>query len=195
MHWLSFIWRWFNCLTRQVGGYGNSTLPHIFYSGLPDWIKNEISCIGKPLSSMAIAPEPKPSMPGTRSASLKFCARPRTLCPSHQAPAVRDPPALPTPRASPRRRIIRAPPAPLALQSWSVLKPLPISGKMASWMKKSTSSTSKRSFAWSVANLVTWQRIASSPPWKVPRLWPEQLRLRLLPWSQKIDSDSHWSAT
>ena len=38
----------FNCLARQVCGYGNGTLRHIFYSGLPDRIKDKISCVGKP---------------------------------------------------------------------------------------------------------------------------------------------------
>ena len=38
----------FNHLTRQVCGYGDGTLRHIFYSGLPDCIKDEISCIRKP---------------------------------------------------------------------------------------------------------------------------------------------------
>ena len=38
----------FNCLTGQVCGYGDGTLRHIFYSGLPDRIKDEISHVGKP---------------------------------------------------------------------------------------------------------------------------------------------------
>ena len=38
----------FNRLTRQVYGYGDGALCHIFYSGLPDCIKDEISHIGKP---------------------------------------------------------------------------------------------------------------------------------------------------
>ena len=38
----------FNRLARQVRGYGNGALCHIFYSGLPDRIKDEISCVGKP---------------------------------------------------------------------------------------------------------------------------------------------------
>jgi len=38
----------FNCLTGQVHGYGDGALHHIFYSGLPDHIKDEISRIGKP---------------------------------------------------------------------------------------------------------------------------------------------------
>ena len=38
----------FNHLTGQVRGYGDGALCHIFYSGLPDRIKDEISHIGKP---------------------------------------------------------------------------------------------------------------------------------------------------
>ena len=38
----------FNRLAGQVRGYGNGALHHIFYSGLPDRIKDEISHIGKP---------------------------------------------------------------------------------------------------------------------------------------------------
>ena len=38
----------FNHLTGQVCGYGDDALHHIFYSSLPDRIKDEISCIGKP---------------------------------------------------------------------------------------------------------------------------------------------------
>ena len=38
----------FNHLTRQVCSYGNGVLCHIFYSGLPDCIKDEISHIRKP---------------------------------------------------------------------------------------------------------------------------------------------------
>ena len=38
----------FNCLAGQVHSYGDGALCHIFYSGLPDHIKDEISCIGKP---------------------------------------------------------------------------------------------------------------------------------------------------
>ena len=38
----------FNRLAGQVRSYGNGTLHHIFYSGLPNCIKDEISCIGKP---------------------------------------------------------------------------------------------------------------------------------------------------
>ena len=38
----------FNCLAGQVRGYGDGALRHIFYSGLPDHIKDEISHIGKP---------------------------------------------------------------------------------------------------------------------------------------------------
>ena len=38
----------FNCLAGQVHGYGNGALRHIFYSSLPDHIKDEISHIGKP---------------------------------------------------------------------------------------------------------------------------------------------------
>jgi len=38
----------FNRLTGQVRGYGDGTLHHIFYSGLPDRIKDKISHVGKP---------------------------------------------------------------------------------------------------------------------------------------------------
>ena len=38
----------FNRITSQVRGYSDGTLCHHFYSGLPDRIKDEISCIGKP---------------------------------------------------------------------------------------------------------------------------------------------------
>ncbi|KAG6327209.1 hypothetical protein ID866_11880 [Astraeus odoratus] len=38
----------FNRLTSQVRGYGNGTLCHQFYSGLPNHIKDEICCVGKP---------------------------------------------------------------------------------------------------------------------------------------------------
>ncbi|KAG6327488.1 hypothetical protein ID866_11601 [Astraeus odoratus] len=38
----------FNWLTSQVRGYGDGALCHQFYSGLPNCIKDEICCIGKP---------------------------------------------------------------------------------------------------------------------------------------------------
>ena len=38
----------FNHLAGQVHGYGDGALRHIFYSSLPNRIKDEISCIGKP---------------------------------------------------------------------------------------------------------------------------------------------------
>jgi len=38
----------FNHLAGQVHGYGNGALCHIFYSGLPDRIKDKISRVGKP---------------------------------------------------------------------------------------------------------------------------------------------------
>ena len=38
----------FNCLAGQVHGYGDGTLRHIFYHGLPNHIKDEISHVGKP---------------------------------------------------------------------------------------------------------------------------------------------------
>ena len=38
----------FNRLTGQVRSYGDGALHHIFYSGLPDHIKDEISCVRKP---------------------------------------------------------------------------------------------------------------------------------------------------
>ena len=50
----------FNRITSQVWGYGDGTLHHHFYSGLPNRIKDEISRIGKPCtldSLCAIAQE------------------------------------------------------------------------------------------------------------------------------------------
>ena len=38
----------FNRLTGQVRGWGDGALRHVFYSGLPDRIKDEISRVGKP---------------------------------------------------------------------------------------------------------------------------------------------------
>ncbi|KAG6328671.1 hypothetical protein ID866_10418 [Astraeus odoratus] len=38
----------FNHLTTQVCGYREGALCHMFYNGLPDCIKDEIACIGKP---------------------------------------------------------------------------------------------------------------------------------------------------
>ena len=38
----------FNRLAGQVHGYGDGALCHIFYSSLPDHIKDEISCVRKP---------------------------------------------------------------------------------------------------------------------------------------------------
>ena len=38
----------FNQIMSQVRGYGDGALHHHFYSSLPDQIKDEISCIGKP---------------------------------------------------------------------------------------------------------------------------------------------------
>ena len=129
--------------------------------------------------------------------TLKHYARLRTLRPLSQAPTVGALPALPTPRASPRRRITRAKAstirarallAPLALQSQPHLMLLPTSGKMASWLKKSTSGAWRRNSACSVANLTTWQRTAPIPPPRALRPRPEQLRLRLpLLQSQKND--------
>ncbi|KAG6326698.1 hypothetical protein ID866_12391 [Astraeus odoratus] len=40
----------FNHLTTQVCGYREGALHHIFYNRLPDHIKDEITCIGKPPS-------------------------------------------------------------------------------------------------------------------------------------------------
>ena len=40
----------FNCLASQVWGYGDGALRHYFYNGLLDWIKDKLSCIGKPWS-------------------------------------------------------------------------------------------------------------------------------------------------
>ncbi|KAG6330936.1 hypothetical protein ID866_8152 [Astraeus odoratus] len=38
----------FNHLATQVHGYGEGALCHMFYNGLPDCIKDEIACAGKP---------------------------------------------------------------------------------------------------------------------------------------------------
>ena len=38
----------FNRIASQIRGYGDGTLQHHFYTGLPDQIKDEISCISKP---------------------------------------------------------------------------------------------------------------------------------------------------
>ena len=38
----------FNCLASQVHGYGEGALCNYFYNGLPDHIKDNMSCIGKP---------------------------------------------------------------------------------------------------------------------------------------------------
>ena len=38
----------FNCLTSQVWDYGDGALCCLFYSGLPDCLKDEITRIGKP---------------------------------------------------------------------------------------------------------------------------------------------------
>ena len=38
----------FNRIASQVRGYGDGALHHHFYSGLPNRIKDEISCISKP---------------------------------------------------------------------------------------------------------------------------------------------------
>jgi len=38
----------FNCLTGQVHSYSDGALHHIFYSGLPNRIKDKISHVGKP---------------------------------------------------------------------------------------------------------------------------------------------------
>ena len=38
----------FNWIMIQVQGYGEGALWHHFYNGLPDHIKDEVSCIGKP---------------------------------------------------------------------------------------------------------------------------------------------------
>ena len=40
----------FNCLASQVQDYGDGTLRHLFYSGLPDCLKDEIARVGKPLT-------------------------------------------------------------------------------------------------------------------------------------------------
>ena len=38
----------FNRIATQVWGYGEGALRHHFYNGLPDRIKDEVSCVGKP---------------------------------------------------------------------------------------------------------------------------------------------------
>jgi len=38
----------FNRIASQIWGYGDGALRHHFYTGLPDRIKDEISCVGKP---------------------------------------------------------------------------------------------------------------------------------------------------
>ena len=38
----------FNCLASQVQDYGDGALRCLFYSGLPDWLKDEIARVGKP---------------------------------------------------------------------------------------------------------------------------------------------------
>jgi len=40
----------FNRLASQVQDYGDGTLCHLFYSGLPDRLKDEIARVGKPLT-------------------------------------------------------------------------------------------------------------------------------------------------
>jgi len=37
----------FNHIVSQIRGYGDGALHHHFYTGLPDRIKDEISCVGK----------------------------------------------------------------------------------------------------------------------------------------------------
>ena len=38
----------FNQITIQVWGYGEGVLWHHFYKGLPDYIKDKVSCVEKP---------------------------------------------------------------------------------------------------------------------------------------------------
>ena len=38
----------FNRIASQIRGYGEGALWHYFYNGLPDHIKDEVSCVGKP---------------------------------------------------------------------------------------------------------------------------------------------------
>ena len=130
----------FNRLARQVHGYGDGTLCHIFYSGLPDHIKDEISHVGKPRTLNGYRTLVQTIDARYWECKSKSRARPRTL-PCRPPPTLRVLPALLTPRASPRRRITRAKalkiraralPAPLALQSLLPPTPLPILGKMAS---------------------------------------------------------------
>ena len=115
----------FNHLARQVHGYGDGTLCHIFYSGLLTTPKMKSPTSESPAPSMVSTLSHRPSMPGTGNANPKSCAKPRTLL-CLPLPTQRALPALLTPRASPRRRITRARalttrtrvlPAPLALQS------------------------------------------------------------------------------
>jgi len=40
----------FNCLASQVQDYGDGALRRLFYSGLPDHLKDEIAPVGKPLT-------------------------------------------------------------------------------------------------------------------------------------------------
>ena len=40
----------FNCHASQVHGYGEGALWHHFYNRLPEWLKDEITCVGKPYS-------------------------------------------------------------------------------------------------------------------------------------------------
>jgi len=40
----------FNCLALQVQDHGDGVLRCLFYSGLPDRLKDEIAQVGKPLT-------------------------------------------------------------------------------------------------------------------------------------------------
>src|SRR6266581_2268729 len=52
--WINWYIVEFNQHALQVRGYGEGALRHHFYNGLPDRIKDEISCVGKPTSLYAL---------------------------------------------------------------------------------------------------------------------------------------------
>ena len=47
-HWVTRYIVDFNRLASQVWDYGDGTLHRLFYSSLPDHLKDEIACVGKP---------------------------------------------------------------------------------------------------------------------------------------------------
>jgi len=92
----------FNRLASQVQDYGDGALRHLFYSGLPDRLKDEIARVGKPLTLHGLralcqeidVPRPPPSPPtpeATHPTPVRRNPRPET------------PPALPTLLARQRR--------------------------------------------------------------------------------------------